>query len=152
MSISDRECLEFVFSIVDGLKVDRKKVTLDNLVEGCCEYIDAKRVGCKEWQVSILNAMHMCLFDLKNRRALEERLNAIRTHADTHPEKGALIADLARRALTGELREDIEIVGIKDFSIQMERLYNGDLTSDGVWRQAWERVNRRLKVVNSEKS
>lgn len=150
MSISDRERLEFVFKIVDDLKVDCKKVTLDNLVENCSQYINKQKdASTMKWEKDILDAMHKCLLDSRNKSIFKERLNAI---TDSHPEKNALIVDLARRALSGELREDVVIVEIKDFSIQMERLYNGDLTVDGVWHQTWEQLNHRLHVVNSEQS
>lgn len=146
MSISAKERLEFVFSVVDGLVLEWRRLTLKGLILDCCDYLDTKRFNANQWQEEILNSMNDCLLDKQNQKGVAERLTSINLRAEMHPEKGALVTDLARRALTGELREGADCVGIKEFSVQMERVFTGDLDTEDVWSQEWQRVNARFNT------
>ena len=151
MSTSAESYLRFVFETADALTLKWRQYTADELVRVCLAHIPEKPQG-EAWKRQILLAMRAVLSEARNRKGLEARLSAMNRYASTHPDRDALVTDLGRRALLGELR--VVPTDTADayprFADQLGRIYEGNLTPDDLWRQAWQRTAAILNISLSE--
>lgn len=151
MSTSAETHLRFVFDIVDGVKILWQTYTSEEFIRKCAEFLVDKPKH-DVWQLKILRAMREVLSEARNRTGLEARLNDMIRFASTHPDRDALVTDLGRRALLGELRfvAGDTADAYPNFAAQLGRLYEGSLTHDDLWRQAWQRAASALNIDISE--
>lgn len=155
MSTSAETNLRFVFATTDALTLKWRQYSADDLISECLAHVEARVTdGAKptgETERAILRAMRDVLCDPQSRQGLEQRLNTMNCYASTHPDRDALVTDLGRRALLGELRivsgETAE--AYPPFSDQLDRIYEGKVTRDDLWRQAWRRTAMRLNLSTS---
>jgi hypothetical protein len=146
MSTSDETNLRFVFATADALALKWRQYSVDELVSECLTHVADRQIG--ETERAILRAMRNVVCDAQSRKGLEQRLNTMNRYASTHPDRDALVTDLGRRALLGELRivpgDTAEAYPL--FSDQLDRIYEGNVTRDDLWRQAWQRTAARLNL------
>ncbi len=151
MSTSAENCLRFVFGTVDSLAIKWRPFTGDQLVRECRGHL-AEKPNCPTWQKRILQAMRDVLDEERNRIGLETRLAALIRNGALHPDRDALVTELGRRALLGQLRMSSgdTVNEYPNFAAQLERLYKGGVTHQDLWGQAWQRAAKDLNISTKE--
>jgi len=141
----DGRKLMFLFQLIENVKIPRGVLTVDQFKEQCSRCLK-RRQARPSWQAVIVNTIADGLSSPQLRVELEGRFQAIQLHAGIHPDRDALLTNLAQRAMLGEFAPSVSEFSLANFTQKMERIYTGNVSPAEVWSEEWGRFAERWKL------